>query len=370
MLKGLLVLENGLVFEGLSIGAEGTSIGELVFNTSMSGYQEILTDPSYCQQVITLTSPHVGNVGINEQDLESEKVWCKGLVIRQLAKVASNWRSQETLQDFLLKQNIVALEQIDTRHLTHVLRGEGAQSVCITTALNYEEALYKAKSFNGLNNLDLGAVVSTPQTYKYSLDRQEWGQDNRAKASKHIVVYDFGVKRNILKLLVEAGAKLTVVNAKTPVSEVLAMKPDGVFLSNGPGDPRACDYAIKATKELLIKKVPLFGICLGFQILALALGAQTQKMKFGHHGANHPVIDLSNNKVFITSQNHGFMVNESSLSSEVTITHRSLFDDTIQGISVEAAFGFQGHPEASPGPHDLMFLFNKFMALINKAKKD
>ncbi len=369
MSKGLLVLANGLVLEGLSIGAKGTAIGELVFNTSMSGYQEMLTDPSYCQQVIILTSPHIGNVGINEQDLESNKVWCSGLVIRQLSQIDSNWRSQQSLSEFLIKQKIVALEQIDTRHLTHVLRKEGAQSVCITTELDYEQALLHAQSFKGLAKQDLACVVSTPKSYEWHTDRQEWGAEPLSNTLKHIVVYDFGVKTNILKLLVESGARLTIVNAKTSVEDVLALKPDGVFLSNGPGDPQSCDYAVKATKKLLIKKVPLFGICLGFQILALALGAKTIKMKFGHHGANHPVIDLTNDKIFITSQNHGFMLDESSLPEPVEVTHRSLFDDTIQGISTKSAFGFQGHPEASPGPHDLMFLFNKFMALIVKGKK-
>lgn len=369
MRKGRLVLSNGLVMEGLAIGASGTSVGELVFNTAMSGYQEVLTDPSYCQQVITFTSPHIGNVGMNQQDMESDKTWCSGLVIRQLSKGEANWRSETSLSDFLTEKNIVGLSDIDTRHLTHILREEGAQSVCITTELNDDEALACARDFSGLEAQDLASVVSTSEMYHWNKSSQEWAIGASVESFCHVVVFDFGVKHNILKLLVDAGASVTVVNAKTSVEEVLALKPDGVFLSNGPGDPSACDYAIKNVQELLKTNIPMFGICLGFQLLALALGAKTKKMKFGHHGANHPVIDLETKKIHISSQNHGFMVDEATLLEGISITHRSLFDDTIQGIMMDNAFGFQGHPEASPGPHDVMPLFAKFLELITLNKK-
>ena len=364
MKQGRLVLGNGLVMEGISIGVDGTTVGELVFNTAMSGYQEMLTDPSYCGQVIMLTSPHVGNVGVNTQDAESKKSWCAGLVVRSLSKIDANWRSEQSLGDYLQAQKMVALSGIDTRHLTHVLRDDGAQSICITTELSSEQALAKARSFKGLQGQDLASIVSTPHSYEWLTSNEEWAQNPLVEPFCHVVVYDYGVKYNSLKLLIDAGARVTVVNAKTPVSDVLAMKPDGVFLSNGPGDPSACEYAIIAVKQLLKENIPLFGICLGFQLMALALGAKTEKMKFGHHGANHPVIDLATKGIHITSQNHGFMVNEASLPSSVTITHRSLFDDTIQGIAVNNALGFQGHPEGSPGPHDAVSLFSQFMALL------
>jgi carbamoyl-phosphate synthase small subunit len=336
--------------EGEAIGAEGTVTAELVFNTSMSGYQEILTDPSYKNQIVTLTYPEIGNVGVNLEDNESNKAWCSGLVIRKLSHLASNWRHTQSLPDFLKAQNIVAISNIDTRHVTHILRETGVQSVCLTTELDDTAALQRAKAFAGLDGADLAQEVTTPESYV-------WSEGSEC----HIVAYDFGVKSNILKLLAKPGVKVTVVNAKTPVEAVLAMAPDGVFLSNGPGDPSACTYAIEATRVLLEKNIPMFGICLGFQILALALGATTQKMKFGHHGANHPVINLQSQKIFITSQNHGFMVSESTLPKQVTITHRSLFDDSIQGIIYNNSFGFQGHPEASPGPHDIDGLFDDFI---------
>jgi carbamoyl-phosphate synthase small subunit len=369
MKRGRLVLGNGLVMEGVSVGVDGTSVGELVFNISMSGYQEMMTDPSYCGQVVMLTTPHIGNVGVNADDNESTKCWCAGLIVRSFAKRAANWRSEQSLAAYLQEQNIVALSEIDTRHLTHVLRDEGAQSVCITTQLSVEDALLKAKAFEGLKGKDLAQVVSTPHSYEWRTSSKAWARSQVDKPFCHVVAYDFGVKFNSLKLLVDAGASVTVVNAKTPVEQVLAMKPDGVFLSNGPGDPSACSYAIETAKRLIEAKVPLFGICLGFQLMALALGAQTEKMKFGHHGSNHPVIDLNSQEIYITSQNHGFMVSDNTLPDNVTITHRSLFDKTIQGIAFDNAIGFQGHPEGSPGPHDALPLFSQFMTIIKNQQE-
>lgn len=370
MKSGLLVLGNGLVMEGVSVGADGTTVGELVFNTSMSGYQEMMTDPSYCGQVVMLTTPHIGNVGVNADDAESSKCWCAGLVVRSFSKRAANWRSEQPLETSLQDNNIVALSEIDTRHLTHILRDEGAQSVCLTTELSKDEALERAKAFTGLKGQDLAQEVSTPHTYEWQTSNAEWAREEIVEPFCHVVAYDFGVKWNSLKLLHDAGAKVTVVNARMPAAQVLAMKPDGVFLSNGPGDPSACTYAIDAVKELIDAKIPLFGICLGFQLMALALGAKTEKMKFGHHGANHPVINLETQKIDITSQNHGFMVSEASLPERVKVTHRSLFDDTIQGITFDKAIAFQGHPEGSPGPHDALPLFTQFMDLIKVAKLD
>lgn len=366
--KALLALENGLVLEGQAVGAKGTAVGELVFNTATSGYQEILTDPSYFQQLVMLTTPHIGNVGTNGEDWESARVWASGLVVRCCALEPSNWRSDLSLPAYLQKHGVVAIDGIDTRHLTHVLREHGAQKACITTELTSDDALATAKAFQGLDNQDLAQVVSTPTMYQWQHSRETWADAVKPQAY-HVVAYDYGVKHTSLRLLVEAGCRVTVVNAKTPVEEVLALKPDGIFLSNGPGDPKACDYAIAAIQQLLSTPMPIFGICLGFQLLALALGARTVKMKFGHHGSNHPVLDLHNRRVLITSQNHSFMVDELSLPPEVTVTHRSLFDDTIQGLEYKQAFAFQGHPEASPGPHDLIELFQQFIQNMKNAKE-
>lgn len=373
MKKALLILADGTQFIGTSIGAEGSSIGEVVFNTAMTGYQEIITDPSYAQQIVTLTYPHIGNVGCNLDDQESTKAWAAGLVIRDSSLVASNWRSEESLSEFLKRQSVVAIADIDTRHLTQHLRDHGAQNACITTDVDdIDAALKKAKDFPGLQGMDLAKLVSTKKNYPWqastvNLDPSQT-QDKMAEQF-HVVAYDFGVKHNILRLLKDRGCKITVVPAQTPAADVIAMKPQGVFLSNGPGDPAACDYAVAAIKELLNENIPLFGICLGFQLLGLACGAKSTKMKFGHHGANHPVMDLfaeANAPVLITSQNHGFAIDETTLPDTLEVTHRSLFDNTLQGIrhKHKPAFGFQGHPEASPGPHDVQPLFDEFMALM------
>jgi carbamoyl-phosphate synthase small subunit len=363
----LLVLADGSVFHGISIGAEGETIGEVVFNTAMTGYQEILTDPSYAQQIVTLTYPHIGNTGCNAVDEESDHVHAAGLVIRDLPRLASNWRSTEALDVYLRRHNIVAIADIDTRRLTRILRDTGAQNGCIVTGAQASEmhALAKARAFPGLNGMDLAKVVSTRKSYtfdegSYDLDRLAF----TAVARKHrVVAYDFGVKRNILRMLVDRGCEVIVLPAQASAADALALKPDGVFLSNGPGDPQPCDYAISATREFIKRQIPLFGICLGHQILGLAVGAQTLKMKFGHHGANHPVIDLASGRVMISSQNHGFAVDEATLPRNVRVTHRSLFDGSNQGIRLTdaPAFSFQGHPEASPGPHDVDGLFDEFV---------
>jgi len=366
----ILALEDGSIFTGKSIGASGETIGEVVFNTSMTGYQEILTDPSYTKQIVALTYPHIGNTGTNQVDVESDKVYASGLIIRDLPLEVSNWRAEETLSEYLQRNNVVAISDIDTRALTRVLREKGSLKGCIITGENIDQdaAVKKAQDFAGLKNMDLAKVVSTADTYKfdkgsYSL---ETGEFNNLDKKFNVVVYDYGVKKNILRMLVDRGCDLTVVNAQTPVDEVLAMNPDGVFLSNGPGDPEPCDYAINNIKTLLDKDMPMFGICLGHQLLSLASGAKTEKMKFGHHGANHPVQDLDSKQVMITSQNHGFAVAEDNIPDNVEITHRSLFDNSIQGIRVKNknAYSFQGHPEASPGPHDVSGLFDTFIKEI------
>jgi len=368
--KALLVLEDGSVFEGRSIGVSGDTTGEVVFNTAMTGYQEILTDPSYSHQIVTLTYPHIGNVGTNDGDAESNNVHASGLVIRDLAPVMSNWRSELSLEDYLVKHNVVAIADIDTRRLTRILRDKGAMGGCIMAGdVDKDVALQKARDFAGLKGMDLAQVVTVEQNYAW--DAGEWDLDTNAAVTSeevkhHVVAYDFGVKHNILRMLASRGCKVTVVPAKTPAADVLAMNPDGVFLSNGPGDPEPCDYAITAIKEILETDLPVFGICLGHQLLALACGAQTMKMKFGHHGANHPVQDLASEQVMITSQNHGFAVDEDSLPDNLRATHRSLFDGSLQGIhrTDKPAFGFQGHPEASPGPHDIAPVFDHFIELM------
>lgn len=369
----LLILEDGSVFRGQSIGADGQTVGEVVFNTAMTGYQEILTDPSYSRQIVTLTYPHIGNVGVNAEDAESTSVHASGLVIRDLPRLASNYRCEETLGDYLKRNNIVAISDIDTRRLTRILREKGAQSGCIIAGdVDESEALVAAKAFSGLKGLDLAKEVTCDAPYKW--EEGTWtleGGYSKQEASKYkVVAYDFGVKHNILRLLVDRGCDVTVVPAKTPAADVLAMNPDGVFLSNGPGDPEPCDYAIEAIKTILDKRIPIFGICLGHQLLGLASGAQTMKMKFGHHGANHPVQDLDSGKVMITSQNHGFAIDEASLPASLRATHKSLFDGSLQGVerTDTPAFSFQGHPEASPGPKDVEGLFDRFVDLIESAK--
>lgn len=371
----LLVLEDGTVFHGVSIGAEGFSVGEVVFNTSMTGYQEILTDPSYSQQIVTLTYPHIGNTGTNTEDEESSSIHAQGLVIRDLPLIASNFRNQRSLSDYLKSQNILGIAEIDTRKLTRILREKGAQNGCIMAGESLDEAfaLEKAKNFPGLKGMDLAKEVTTQEAYAWQ--QGSWTLEGGLPEAKdhselpyHVVAYDFGAKRNILRMLVDRGCRLTVVPAQTSAEEVLALNPDGVFLSNGPGDPAPCTYAIEATKAFLEKGLPVFGICLGHQILALASGAQTVKMKFGHHGANHPVKDLQRNVVMITAQNHGFAVDEASLPDTLRATHKSLFDGSLQGIhrTDKPAFSFQGHPEASPGPHDAAPLFDHFIELIKQ----
>ena len=369
----LLVLEDGTVFKGASIGIDGCSTGEVVFNTSLTGYQEILSDPSYARQIVTLTYPHVGNVGTNAEDNESAQVFAGGLVIRDLPLLASSWRSEKTLQRYLIDNNVVAIADIDTRKLTRLLRDKGAQNGCIIAGETVDEAAAKQaiSQFPGLKGMDLAKVVSVDQSYEWLEDiwALESGYSQRSDLPYHVVAYDFGIKRNILRLLVNRGCRVTVVPAQTTAAEVLAMKPDGVFLSNGPGDPEPCTYAIEAIKIILDRKVPVFGICLGHQLLALASGAQTEKMKFGHHGANHPVQELATGKVMISSQNHGFAVDEASLPEHLKPTFRSLFDGSLQGIERTdcPAFGFQGHPEASPGPQDVEFLFDRFIQMMKQA---
>jgi len=369
----ILVLEDGTVFEGESVGAPGLSVGEVVFNTAMTGYQEMLTDPSYARQMITLTYPHIGNTGANDQDNEASQVWAAGLIVRDVPRRPSSWRSQVSLQDWLQQRGVVAISGIDTRKLTRILRERGAQSGALMAGeIDVEKALEAARKFPGLKGMDLAKVVSTAKAYAWNegqldLDRNEFQQ---AEPKFKVVAYDFGVKTNILRMLAGRGCALTVVPAQTPAAEVLAMKPDGVFLSNGPGDPEPCDYAIAAIKEFVAHKVPTFGICLGHQLLGLASGARAMKMAHGHHGANHPVQDIDSGRVMITSQNHGFALDESSLPANVRVTHRSLFDQTIQGIerTDAPAFSFQGHPEASPGPQDVSPLFDRFITLMEGAK--
>jgi carbamoyl-phosphate synthase small subunit len=364
----ILVLADGTIYEGISVGTAGDCIGELVFNTSLTGYQEMLTDPSYIRQIITLTTAHVGNTGCNQEDMESNKIWASGLVIRNASITHSNYRAEQSLQDWLKKNGVVAIAGIDTRDLTLRLRENGALGACISTDVDNPEAvLAKAKSFSGLQGVDLALEVSRKTIERWHNGQGEWGKNSQPQ-QLHIVAYDFGVKHTILRILYDKGCHITLVPAKTSATEVLAMNPNGIFLSNGPGDPQACDYAIRATQEFLAHNIPVFGICLGFQILALACGGLTKKMKFGHHGANHPVIETEGKKrVFITSQNHGFAVDEESLPDSLAITHRSLFDNTLQGVrhKEKPALGFQGHPEASPGPHDIEIIFNEFIQLMN-----
>ncbi|QCR37199.1 glutamine-hydrolyzing carbamoyl-phosphate synthase small subunit [Nissabacter sp. SGAir0207] len=371
--SALLVLEDGTQFHGRAIGAEGTAVGEVVFNTSMTGYQEILTDPSYSRQIVTLTYPHIGNVGTNTADEESSTVHAQGLIIRDLPLIASNYRCEETLSDYLKRLNIVGIADIDTRKLTRLLREKGAQNGCIIAGDHPDAALalQKAQAFPGLNGMDLAKEVCTKESYSWQ--QGSWSLEGELPEAKeaadlpfHVVAYDYGVKRNILRMLVDRGCRLTVVPAQTPADEVLAMNPDGIFLSNGPGDPAPCDYAITAIQRFLETEVPVFGICLGHQLLALASGAKTRKMKLGHHGGNHPVKDHDNNTVMITAQNHGFAVDEEGMPATLRITHTSLFDHTVQGIhrTDKPAFSFQGHPEASPGPHDAAPLFDHFIELI------
>ncbi|WP_049622351.1 glutamine-hydrolyzing carbamoyl-phosphate synthase small subunit [Frateuria defendens] len=373
-ISALLALEDGSVFHGHAVGATGETVGEVVFNTAMTGYQEILTDPSYARQIVTLTYPHIGNTGVNAVDAESTAVHAAGLIVRDVPRLASNWRSTESLPDYLKRHGIVAIAGIDTRRLTRILRDKGAQNGCLVAGenLDVEAALAKARACPGLNGMDLAKVVSVDKPYGwtegvYDLDRQAFNQPGRRFK---VVAYDYGVKHNILRLLAERGCDITVVPAQTSAAEVLAMAPDGVFLSNGPGDPAACDYAIEATRVFLDRKIPLFGICLGHQIMGLAVGARTLKMKFGHHGANHPVKDLDDGRVLITSQNHGFAVDPGTLPANVRVTHTSLFDGSLQGFALtdRPAFCFQGHPEASPGPHDIDYLFDRFATLMQETR--
>ena len=367
----VLALADGTIFRGQSIGAKGNTTGEVVFNTALTGYQEILTDPSYARQIVTLTCPHIGNTGTTPEDLEASQVYAAGLIIRDLPVLESNWRSNESLPEFLERGRLVAIAGIDTRKLTRLLREKGAQAGCIMTGDKADEAaaIKAARKFPGLKGMDLAKVVSTKRSFQWN-DGSIWPDPVRAPIRSaqrlHVVAYDFGIKRNILRLLGDFGCRMTVVPAQTPAAEVLALEPDGVFLSNGPGDPEPCSYAIAATRKFLETDLPVFGICLGHQILGLAAGARTVKMKFGHHGANHPVQDLESGRVFITSQNHGFAVDESTLPATVKATHRSLFDGSLQGLAFtdRPAFGFQGHPEASPGPHDMRALFERFNHLM------
>jgi len=370
----MLVLADGTVFRGISIGAPGHTVGEVVFNTSMTGYQEILTDPSYTKQIVTLTYPHIGNTGVNSEDVESSQVYASGLIIRDLPLIHSNWRSEQSLSDYLVKHNVVAIADIDTRKLTRVLREKGAQAGCIIAGeVDEAKALELAKAFPGLSGMDLAKVVSVTESYEFT--EGEWdlasGYGKLENPKFHVVAFDYGVKRNILRMLVARGCRVTVLPAQATAEQALALKPDGVFLSNGPGDPQPCDYAISAIKQIVETGMPTFGICLGHQLLALASGAKTIKMKFGHHGANHPVQDLDDKRVFITSQNHGFAVDAGSLPAHVRSTHVSLFDGSLQGIerTDKPAFSFQGHPEASPGPTEMSYLFDRFIASMQQHKQ-
>ncbi len=370
----MLVLADGTVFRGISIGAPGQTVGEVVFNTSMTGYQEILTDPSYTKQIVTLTYPHIGNTGVNAEDVESGQVYASGLIIRDLPLVHSNWRSEQSLSEYLVANNVVAIADIDTRKLTRILREKGAQAGCIIAGdISEAEALAQAKAFPGLSGMDLAKVVTVKQSYEFA--EGEWdlvsGYSKPTQFKFHVVAFDYGVKRNILRMLTARGCKVTVLPAQATAEEALALKPDGVFLSNGPGDPQPCDYAIRAIKTIVDAGVPTFGICLGHQLLALASGAKTLKMKFGHHGANHPVQDIDDKRVFITSQNHGFAVDVNSLPANLRTTHVSLFDGSLQGIARtdQPAFSFQGHPEASPGPTEMSYLFDRFVDSMKQQKQ-
>lgn len=383
----LLALADGTVFVGIAIGATGQTVGEVVFNTAMTGYQEILTDPSYCRQIVTLTYPHIGNTGVNEQDAESDRIQAAGLIVRDLALRASNFRNTQSLADYLREQGTVAIAEIDTRRLTRILRSSGAQGGCIIalspgedlSGAHRDKAIAAARSAPDMTGLDLARIVSTRERYEWT--QTEWsltagaagpGFGQLTAPRFHVVAYDFGIKRNILRMLASRGCRVTVVPAQTPAADALALAPDGIFLSNGPGDPEACDYAIKATRTLIDSGIPTFGICLGHQLMALAAGARTFKMKFGHHGANHPVKDLMSERVSITSQNHGFAVDDATLPATLRATHLSLFDSTLQGMThIELpAFGFQGHPEASPGPHEIGKLFDRFVALMATAQTE
>lgn len=372
----LLALEDGTLFWGTSIGAEGECVGEVVFNTSLTGYQEILTDPSYFKQIVTLTYPHIGNVGVNSEDAESSGIMAQGLVVKDCSRLMSNFRAQQSLPDYLKDQNVVAIADIDTRKLTRILREKGAQNGVIVAGSNIdaEKAVTTAKGFAGLNGMDLAKEVTTKKSYSWTEGSWQLGKghiDFAGQQPYHVVAFDYGIKTNILRMLAERGCRLTVVPAKTTAAEVLALNPDGVFLSNGPGDPAPCDYAIEAIQGILETNIPVFGICLGHQLLALASGAKTVKMKFGHHGANHPVQDTETGRVFITAQNHGFAVDESTMPANLKSTHKSLFDGSLQGISRtdKSAFSFQGHPEASPGPHDVAPLFDQFVDNIKQFKQ-
>jgi len=369
-----LALQDGTIFRGVSVGAEGKTIGEVVFNTAMTGYQEILTDPSYCRQIVTLTYPHIGNTGTNSDDMESSLIHASGLIIRDASMISSNWRSERSFQDFLVAGDTVAIADIDTRKLTRILREKGAQSGCIMTGeIDAETAVAHANKFPGIAGMDLARIVTTDRTYQWS-QGSTFGDRNRVMSRRiapyHVVAYDFGIKRNILRILSDLECRMTVVSATTPVEEVLALAPARGFLSNGPGDPEPCDYAIEAIRTLIDTDIPVFGICLGHQLLALAAGAKTLKMKFGHHGANHPVQDKATGRVSITSQNHGFAVDPDTLPDNVEITHTSLFDDSLQGIAFKdrPAYSFQGHPEASPGPHDILYLFERFISDMEEYK--
>jgi carbamoyl-phosphate synthase small subunit len=366
----LLALADGTIFRGKAIGASGQSVGEVVFNTALSGYQEILTDPSYTRQIVTLTYPHIGSYGVNHEDCESSRVYAAGLVIRDLPLLASNFRSTQTLDAYLRTENVLGIADIDTRKLTRLLREKGAQAGCLMAgdALSEDDAIAQAQGFAGLAGMDLAKVVSTPTSYAWSEGEWSLGAGFKPQAAPrfHVVAYDFGVKRNILRMLAARGCRLTVVPAQTSAADVFALKPDGVFLSNGPGDPEPCDYAVAAIREFLDRCLPVFGICLGHQLMGLAAGGKTLKMKFGHHGANHPVKDIESGRVLITSQNHGFAVDPASLPAQVKVTHVSLFDGSLQGMAWtdRPAFCFQGHPEASPGPHDVAYLFDRFISLM------
>ena len=369
--RAILALADGTIFEGISIGASGEVNGEIVFNTSMTGYQEILTDPSYAKQIVTLTYPHIGNTGTNTEDKESDNIWSSGLVVRSISQIESNWRKEETLSEYLIKNKILGISNIDTRKLTRIIRNKGAQSASILAghSANPEKAIKIANQFEGLTGMDLAKEVTTSSSYEWN--EGTW-RGNKGNSDLKVAVFDFGIKKNILRILADRGYQLRVFPAETSYQEIMEYSPDGVFLSNGPGDPEPCTYAIETITQLSKKNMPLFGICLGHQLLALSLGGKTSKMKFGHHGANHPVQDLKTMKVAVSSQNHGFTVKEDSLPSNVKVTHKSLFDGTIQGIEHESKpfFSFQGHPEASPGPHDLSNLFEKFTVQMKRCQND